>query len=181
MDALRAAGIMMVVSAGNDGPGCGTAAEPPANYDAVFSVGATDDDAHIASFSSRGPVGPLIKPDVSAPGHGVRSSIPGGDYGWAGGTSMAAPHVAGVAALLWAADPALVGDIEATEALICKTAKPRPVDDACTVDDEIREGDLASLFANPICACGGVSGTPNNVYGCGFVDAGAAVQAATGE
>jgi subtilisin family serine protease len=176
--ALRAAGIMMVVSAGNDGPGCGTAAEPPASYDAVFSVGATDDEARIASFSSRGPVGTLVKPDISAPGAGVRSSIPGGEYGWAGGTSMAAPHVAGVAALLWSADPSLIGDIDATERLLCQTAVPQPVDNACTIQDGTAEGDLASLFSNPICACGDVTGTPNNVYGCGFINAEVAVQRA---
>jgi hypothetical protein len=180
-EALRAAGIMMVVSAGNDGPGCGTAVEPPASYDAVFSVGATDDRAHIAPFSSRGPAGALVKPDISAPGIGVRSSIPGGDYGVAGGTSMAAPHVAGVAALLWSADPSLIGDIDTTERLMCQTAVPQPVDNLCTIQDEAPEGDIASLFTGPICACGDVTGTPNNVYGCGFIDAGAAVETATGK
>ena len=79
---------------------------------------------------------------------------------------MAAPHVAGVAALLWSADPTLIGDVDATEALICETANPRPVNGACTIDSEV-------------CACGNVTGTPNNVYGCGFVNAGAAVKAAT--
>ena len=93
---------------------------------------------------------------------------------------MAAPHVAGVAALLWSADPTLIGDIDATERLMCQTALPQPVDDVCAIQHEVPEGDLASLFADPICACGGVTGTPNNVYGCGFINAGAAVQTATG-
>jgi subtilisin family serine protease len=181
MEALRAAGIMMVVSAGNDGPACGTAAGPPANYEAVFAVGATDDGGNIVSFSSRGPVGRLVKPDITAPGYGVRSSVPGGGYGWAGGTSMAGPHVAGVAALVWSADPTLVGDIDATEDLICQTAVPRPVDNICTIEDKVPEGSLASLFADPVCACGGLTGAPNNVYGCGFIDAGAAVRAAVDE
>ncbi|MBN1177740.1 MAG: S8 family serine peptidase [Anaerolineae bacterium] len=179
VEALRAAGIMMVVSAGNEGPGCASVTAPPANYDASFSVGATSDGGTIVGFSSRGPVDGLVKPDVSAPGETIRSSVPGGGYGWAGGTSMAGPHVTGLVALLWSADPALVGDIDATEALICRTATPRPVAAACAADEAASGGDpFAALFSNPICACGDVAGVPNNVYGCGVIDAGAAVQAA---
>jgi len=181
VEALRAAGIMMVVSAGNDGPACATATTPPANYNAAFSVGATGNSGDIVGFSSRGPVGGLVKPDVSAPGDWVRSSVPGGGYGYAGGTSMAGPHVAGLVALLWSADPALIGDIDATETLICQTAVPKPVENVCTVEDEVPEGVLAPALYNPVCACGDVTGVPNNVYGCGFIDAGAAVRAALGE
>ena len=181
VEALRAAGIMMVVSAGNEGPSCGTVTDPPANYDAVFSIGATDENGDIVGFSSRGPVDSLVKPDVSAPGDYVRSSVPGGGYGYAGGTSMAGPHVAGLVALLWSADPALIGDIDATEALICQTAVPKPVENVCTTKDEVPEGQLAALIYNPVCACGGVTGVPNNAYGCGFIDAGAAVRAALGQ
>ncbi|RLC87617.1 MAG: hypothetical protein DRI79_08380 [Chloroflexi bacterium] len=180
VEALRAAGIMMVVSVGNDGPACGTATTPPANYDAVFSVGATNGDGDIVGFSSRGPVDSLVKPDVTAPGAYVRSSVPGGGYGYAGGTSMAGPHVAGLVALLWSADPSLIGDIAATEGLICQTAVPKPVEKACTIEEEAPEGPFAALLYNPVCACGGVTGVPNNVYGCGFIDAGAAVRAALG-
>jgi hypothetical protein len=181
VEALRAAGIMMVVSAGNEGPACGTATTPPANYDAAFSVGATTDNGNIVGFSNRGPVDGLIKPDIAAPGDWVRSSVPGGGYGYAGGTSMAGPHVAGVVALLWSAEPALIGDIDATEQLICATAVPKPVEDVCTIEDEVPEGMFVSLVHNPVCACGGTTGVPNNVYGCGFIDAGAAVQKALGE
>jgi subtilisin family serine protease len=180
VEALRAAGIMMVVSAGNDGPACGTATTPPANYDGVFSVGAATDAGEIVGFSSRGPVDGLIKPDVTAPGDYVRSSVPGGGYGWAGGTSMAGPHVTGLVALLWSAQPALIGDMDATEALICQTAVPKPVENVCTTGDEVPVGALAPLLSNPICACGDVTGVPNNVYGCGFINAGAAVRAALG-
>jgi subtilisin family serine protease len=176
VEALRAAGIMMVVSAGNDGPACSTVTDPPANYAAAFSVAATDNSGYVTSFSSRGPVGVLTKPDVSAPGDYVRSSVPGGGYGFAGGTSMAGPHVAGVVALLWSANPTLVGDIDATERLICETAMPKPVEGVCSAKEP--EGQFSSLFSNPVCACGGVSGVPNNVYGCGFIDAEAAVEAA---
>lgn len=175
VEALRAAGIMMVVSAGNEGPACNTVDHPPANYAAAFSIAATDNSGYVTSFSSRGPTGVLTKPDVSAPGDWVRSSVPGGGYGYAGGTSMAGPHVAGVVALLWSADPTLIGDIDATERLICETAVPKPVEGVCSAKEP--EGQFSSLFSNPVCACGGVSGVPNNVYGCGFIDAGAAVEA----
>jgi len=180
VEALRAAGIMMVVSVGNDGPACGTVTAPPANYDTVFSVGAATNEGQIVGFSSRGPADGLVKPDVTAPGEQVRSSVSGGGYGYAGGTSMAGPHVAGLVALLWSAEPALIGDVDATERLICQTAVPRPVENACTVQDEVPEGQFAALMVNPVCACGGVAGVPNNVYGCGFLDAGAAVRAALG-
>jgi subtilisin family serine protease len=178
VEALRAGGIMMVVSAGNDGPACVTATTPPANYDASFSIGAANSDGDITSFSSRGPVGDLIKPDVTAPGAYVRSSVPGGGYGYAGGTSMAGPHVAGLVALLWSADPDLLGDIDTTEALICRTARPIPVDNTCTPEDEVPDNPLSSFLSDSLCACGDVTGVPNNVYGCGFIDVGAAVREA---
>jgi serine protease AprX len=178
VEALRAAGIMVVVSVGNDGPACETAVAPPANYDAAFSVGAADNGRQIVGFSSRGPVGDLIKPDVVAPGDYVRSSVPNGGYGYAGGTSMAGPHVAGLVALLWSADPGLIGDIDATERLICQTAVPRSVENLCTVEDDVPVGPFAALVYESTCACGGVTGVPNNVYGCGFIDAVAAVRAA---
>jgi subtilisin family serine protease len=182
IEALRAAGIMMVVSAGNEGPACRTVSIPPADYDAAFSVGATDDRGTILGFSSRGPAGGQIKPDIVAPGGNVRSSVPGGGYGYAGGTSMAGPHVAGLVALLWSADPTLVGEIEDTERLIRQTAAPRPVANLCTVEEEGSAGrPFAALLESPVCACGGVTGTPNNVYGCGLIDAGAALQAVVKE
>ncbi len=169
VEALRAAGLMMVVSAGNEGPECSTAITPPANYDAVFSVGAADDMMEIADFSSRGPVGILVKPDVSAPGVHILSAIPGGDYGYADGTSMAGPHVAGLVALLWSADPKLAGDIDGTEALICRTAVRRPVEVSCQAENS---------YSTDECACGNLFAVPNNVYGCGFIDAGSAVNEA---
>lgn len=179
VEALRAAGIMMIVSAGNDGPSCQTVDTPPANYDAVFSVGATNNAGKVTGFSSRGPVNDLLKPDITAPGSEIRSSVPGGGYGPASGTSMAGPHVAGVVALLWSADPTRIGDVEATEALLCETAEPKPVNNSCTtVDNSIDNPLLSDIMSGSTCACGSVTGAPNNVYGCGFIDAGAAVRAA---
>lgn len=120
-DALYAAGIAVVFSAGNDGPGASTITPPKFNnWDTVrlFAVGAVNgnrSDFPITSFSSRGPSicggtgSLLIKPEVSAPGDNVRSSIPGG-YGTLDGTSMAAPHVSGAILLLKEAFPYLTGE-----------------------------------------------------------------------
>mgnify|MGYP006288032267 CR=1 FL=1 len=181
VEALRAAGVMMVVSAGNDGPACQTATTPPANYDAVFSVGATSNVGIITSFSSRGPVDGLLKPDITAPGRDIVSSVPGRGYSRASGTSMAGPHVAGAVALLWSAQPALIGDMDATEALLCETAQPRPVDNSCqTVGNLAGKPTVLDDPVTSLCACGDVTGTPNNVYGCGNLDAGEAVRAALG-
>jgi serine protease AprX len=156
---VRAAGIVVVVSAGNSGSGCGTVNAPPARHDASFTIGATDSSNRIASFSSRGPViadeGNRPKPDVSAPGVGVRSSLRGGSYGSKSGTSMAAPHVSGLVVLLWSSAPNLIGDVETTEKIVQETARP---------------------VVNSTCG-GDADGHPNNVYGWGIVDALAAVQA----
>ncbi|MCI0556398.1 MAG: S8 family serine peptidase [Anaerolineae bacterium] len=125
-DNLRAAGIFVAVSTGNDGPNCSTVDAPLSLYDSAFSVGAIDRFGNIADFSSRGPVtadgSGRIKPDIVAPGVDILSSLPGGTYGSNSGTSMAGPHVAGAVALLWSADPTLIGDIDRTEQLLIDTA-----------------------------------------------------------
>jgi subtilisin family serine protease len=126
--ALRQAGIFMVVAAGNEGPWCGSIRFPPATFDEVFSVGAINRNGDIASFSSIGPVESdargRIKPDLVAPGDGILSAFPQDTYEIQAGTSMAAPHVAGVVALMWSANPSLVGDIEQTEKILAETASP---------------------------------------------------------
>ncbi|MCS7198576.1 MAG: S8 family serine peptidase [Candidatus Bipolaricaulota bacterium] len=153
---VRAGGILFVAAAGNEGPSCGSIRHPPAIYEAAFTVGATTRDDTIALFSSRGPVTlwgtEQIEPDVSAPGIGIRGPVPGGSYRSAGGTSLAAPHVTGIAALMMSAAPHLKGRVEVLEELIRQTAIPKAGD------------------------CGG--DRPNNSYGWGRVDALAAVQAA---
>ncbi len=180
--ALRAAGIMSVVAAGNDGPACSTTATPPSNYDAAFTVGAvySSGDNSITGFSSRGPVDGLLKPDIVAPGYDVRSSFPGAIYTYASGTSMATPHVAGLVALLWSADPARIGDIDATEALIRDTATPKALSYMCTEEEAAQEDLLGLSETGPLCACGDVIGAPNNIYGYGLINAEAAVRAALG-
>ncbi len=122
VDALTAAGIFFVAAAGNEGPWCGSIDDAPAPYPDTFTVGAVDRARRVTDFSSRGPVAGVAKPDVVAPGAGVVSALPGGGYGALDGTSMATPQVAGVVALMWAASPALRGDVPATAAILRQTA-----------------------------------------------------------
>jgi subtilisin family serine protease len=128
VQALRTAGIFVVASAGNEGPNCESINDPPAIYDESFSVGAIGAEGELAFFSSLGPVSVdgsnRPKPDIVAPGSGVLSAFPGGTYEFAGGTSMAGPHVAGVVALVWSANSALIGQIDQTEAILRQTTTP---------------------------------------------------------
>ena len=122
LQAIRAAGIVPVFAAGNDGPNA-SSIHNPASYPEVIAVGATDDLDQVATFSSRGP-SPWgeVKPEVAAPGVQIRSSLPGGTYGLKSGTSMAAPHVAGLVALVLQADAALT--VDEVEAIITSSAEP---------------------------------------------------------
>lgn len=124
--ALRAAGILAPFAAGNTGPNASTVGAP-ASYPEALAVGAVAADDSAATFSSRGPSvwygSNLIKPDISAPGVNVRSAIPGGGYAEESGTSMATPHVAGVAALMLQANPAL--SVDQMESILKQTAVRR--------------------------------------------------------
>ena len=98
VQAVHAAGIVTVNSAGNGGNSCASVAEPAAIYEESFSVGATDSSDTITYFSSRGPVtvdeSNRLKPNITAPGSSIRSSYPGNPedrYVYLSGTSMAAP------------------------------------------------------------------------------------------
>jgi subtilisin family serine protease len=151
---LRNAGVFFAAAAGNSGPDCSTVSEPPALEPAAFTVGATDSQTAIATFSGRGPVtadgSGLRKPDLVAPGVGVVSSLPGGGYGQENGTSMATPHVAGAVALLWSAFPSLRHQVAQTEALLEQTAQHEKPDQLCGQDT--------------------ADSIPNNEYGYGFLD-----------
>lgn len=162
---LRNAGCVVVVSNGNYGPNCATTTSPAAFYEGSFSVGATNSSDLIASFSSRGPVtydsSNRLKPEVVAPGVGIRSSIKNNSYATYGGTSMAGPHVAGAVALVLSANPDLIAKPDLIETILEQTAMP------------LTGGST----------CGGIPSTaiPNNTYGYGLIDAEAAVNRAKNE
>ncbi len=153
---VRAAGILTIHSAGNSGPACSTINTAAAIYAESFTVGNTRSDDTISASSSRGPVlvdgSGRMKPDISAPGSDIRSSYVGGGYTRLSGTSMAAPHVAGLVALMLSAHPDLGGQVNLIEQIIEETAVPLTTTTPC--GDDIA----------------GVS-VPNNTYGWGRIDA----------
>ena len=104
--AWREAGIVPVFAAGNAGFGTQSI---PGGYPEAFAVGATDEQDHVADFSTGGPGDwdgeTFVKPDVAAPGVAIVSAMPGGGYQTMNGTSMACPHVAGAVALVLSKHP----------------------------------------------------------------------------
>jgi subtilisin family serine protease len=167
IEALQAAGILVEVSAGNEGDDWGCASlRSPADYAPVLTTGSVDHTwssfpGRISYFSSRGPSSLYPAeyfPDVMAPGSYILSAVPWGYEYWSG-TSMAGPHVTALTALLWSANPGLRGMVAETAEIIKQTAVP-------LVDDTGY-------------SCGGdyVTG-PNHDWGYGTIDALAAAMMA---
>ncbi|CAG7716772.1 unnamed protein product, partial [Allacma fusca] len=161
MAAWRLVNIAPIFAIGNSGfSGCGTA-NSPGDSELAIGVGATAFGEVLAHFSSLGPtlLGNRIKPDIAAPGADIISAYPAGDRAYASmsGTSQACPHVAGIAALLYAQNPNLT-----VEKLI----------DALTAG---AQRTIASTGTN----CGNVREDtyPNNHVGAGRADALASIQA----
>ena len=136
---LVESGVVVVAAAGNlgyqrfetkDGSYEGYTAfsiTDPGNADSVITVGATHrfkpHTYGVSFFSSRGPTGDgRLKPDLVAPGERIESSLPNGEWGELDGTSMAAPHVSGAAAMLLARYDELIGEPRRIKRILCKSA-----------------------------------------------------------
>jgi serine protease AprX len=136
---LVASGVVVVTAAGNLGYQSFETREgsyegytafsitDPGNADGVITVGATHrfrpHTYGVSFFSSRGPTGDgRLKPDLVAPGERIQSSLPGQGWGELDGTSMAAPHVSGAAAMLMARYTELIGEPRRIKLILCESA-----------------------------------------------------------
>ena len=136
---LVESGVVVVAAAGNlgyqrfetkDGSYEGYTAfsvTDPGNADGVITVGATHryrpHTYGVSFFSSRGPTGDgRLKPDLVAPGERIESCLPGNAWGELDGTSMAAPHVSGAAAMLMARYDELIGEPQRIKRILCESA-----------------------------------------------------------
>jgi subtilisin family serine protease/putative cell wall-binding protein len=121
-DAIAGLDAVVVAAAGNDATDTDDVPRYPASFDLpnVVSVAAVDNTGALASFSNHG----AMSVDLGAPGVGILSTVPQDSYAWFDGTSMAAPYVAGVAALLRSIAPTrTAADVAAA---MLATARPIP-------------------------------------------------------
>lgn len=126
---LRRRNILPVIAVGNEFAGT---SRSPGNYPESLSVGASDEHDKVAHFSSSQrfdrQTEPLV-PDLVGPGVGILSCVPNNGYAFSDGTSMAAPHIAGLAAVLFQASPAsTVDEVELAIFGSCRRSKSMPTD-----------------------------------------------------
>lgn len=133
----NAAGALFVAAAGNDGANNDESPHYPSNYEVanVLSVAALDNRGALASFSNFG----RRTVHVAAPGVNIFSSVVGGVYDTWSGTSMATPHVSGIAALLLANEPGLT-NVQLKDRLI-RTARP-----LSTIKNKVKSGGLVNAY-----------------------------------
>lgn len=168
VQALRAAGIVPVFAAGNEGDrGPGTVGQP-ASYPESIAVGATEPDPLVAPFSSRGPsFWGEMKPEFSAPGRSIRSSIPEDKYAVSSGTSMSTPHVAGSVALMLEA--VRKASEQTAQTLNGVAAVPNSVEELQRAEPLPSVDDLEQLLALTAVDLGAPG--PDNIAGAGRIDA----------
>lgn len=175
--AARDAGVTLIGSAGNGGQG-GAPVNFPAAHPGVLGVGATDAQDHLASFSSSG-----YWLDLAAPGANITTLAPNDQTAVGNGTSMSAPHVAGVAALVWGAvlaDPELSLLPRSAQGAVVQQALLRTADDwtvapgspgwdqytGLGIVNAVAAVDLPQALTNDIAVTafnGPTSGAPNEV------------------
>jgi len=167
VNAWRAAGIFPAFSAGNN-YSCNSLGSP-GDYQESFATASHTSSRTISDFSSKGPSAfgddPYTKPNISAPGDGICSTVPGSGWNCGySGTSMASPHTAGAVALLWSCNPSLIGDMATTFELLQDTADtPPPGSCGAPADGEgnytFGYGYLNVLTAgNQVCSSGSLAG-----------------------
>ncbi|MFI7675317.1 S8 family serine peptidase [Actinophytocola sp. NPDC049390] len=157
-------GTLFVVASGNSGPGEGSVSSPGA-ADAALTVGAVGRDDQLAGFSGRGPrLGDHgLKPDLTAPGVDIVAAKANGGHVSLSGTSMAAPHVAGAAAILAAQHPGWAAD--QLKGTLMGTAAPN---DALTVFEQgagrvdVAAATTSTVFANPPSIDNGIARWPHD-------------------
>jgi subtilisin len=169
IDALRAANVLPVIAVGNEGP---NTSRSPGNYANVLSVGAVGENDEVPDFSSSQQFvrsdSPLC-PDIVAPGVDILSSVPDGKYKTMDGSSMATPHIAGLAALLLQAKPTATAT-ELERAIIGSCTLPAhmvPARGSHGVPDAVKAFELLTGSPLPVAvaaaASTGASGTARRI------------------
>jgi subtilisin len=153
VDALRNANVLPVIAVGNEGP---NSSRSPGNYANVLSVGAMNASNEVADFSGSQKFNrndDELVPDLIAPGVDILSCVPGNKYKKMDGSSMATPHVAGLAALLLSAESGVSTD-DLELAILNSCVRPdtmpqarsnRGVPDAVTALDILRSGQVRAV------------------------------------